>query len=72
MRYSTLFWKETTRKAFTVTIFCCASLILTMFVPLGVFPYEWPIVVFNLLGKITSLGIHSTVHPVRNIPGVSK
>jgi hypothetical protein len=22
-----------------------------MFVPLGVFPYEWPIVVFNLLGK---------------------
>jgi hypothetical protein len=32
-----------------------------MFVPLGVFPYEWPIVVFNLLGKNNTAKNTSTI-----------
>eukprot|EP00088_Acartia_fossae_P014886 TRINITY_DN18038_c0_g1_i1.p1 TRINITY_DN18038_c0_g1~~TRINITY_DN18038_c0_g1_i1.p1 ORF type:complete len:399 (-),score=52.45 TRINITY_DN18038_c0_g1_i1:31-1227(-) len=31
-------------------------LILTMFVPLNTFPYEWPIVVLNLSGRVCSIG----------------
>jgi len=31
-------------------------LILTMFVPLNTFPYEWPIVVLNLSGRVCAIG----------------
>jgi len=31
-------------------------LMMTMFVPLNTFPYEWPIVVLNLAGRVFSIG----------------
>ena len=30
-------------------------LTLTIFIPLGVFPYEWPILIMNILGRIGAI-----------------
>jgi len=41
---------------------CGISLILTMFIPLNQFPYEWPIVVLNLIGRVCAIGTLATCY----------
>jgi len=45
------------RRITLIMFYCCSglSLVLTYFVPVGQYPYEWPLMVLNILGRISSI-----------------